>query len=544
MNKEAVPPLFSLAYTSARPGMIKGIVDHWNKLSALRNHEWVMSVDEGDEASLRAARQAELGATASQPPVCSSFKVVVNRGARTCVAGWNTAAAATAGKIIIAVADDFSPPKSWDTLLLGAGPKGWEDGEHVVHINDGYVQSLCTLAILTRKRYDKLGYLFYPKYLSLFCDTEFGEVAVRDGVVIEAMHLLFEHMHPDCKKRPRDNVDLKHASRERWEQGETLFQYRQRQGFPIDDGPKAVKAPAIAPKADKRRNFAAYMQVTGDDFCLLEVCRRMQEEGVKDIFWAEPDQYWSGEALEPGRKAELDAVAVQAREAGLNLRRRAFSVQGNRMPGDSRITVETHVRNESLDWVRKEGFKDILIVDGDELWKPGTLSTILPYIEQGHSSVMTYMVPVIGLPGWPVGEAVDTAVVYIGGTSRFKICRSPLGRFIILPSPLVIHFTGTRRTMDETIAKHKRSGHYDDPDYLFDLWIKEVLPRIRPGFTYRWPNGIEGLHFYVKKQIWPRVREWLPDEVSAIPKSLHHYLGGFAANQRLHECTQSRQAGC
>jgi hypothetical protein len=771
MNSETVPT-FSLAYTSVRPAFIPQVVHMWTSRAAKPlDIEWCIAVDDGDTAAMTAA--ASCSALALPPePKCRAVRVMVNNGPKTCVAGWNMAAATTTGKIIIAVADDFNPPHHWDSLLLSLSPRGWENAEHVVHINDGYVQSLCTLAILTRKRYERFGYLWYPKYESMFClhpktqvymgdyslrmasevvpghivigvekrlgkkgtaqarehlvrtpvemvssriaerfeittssgsrlcctedhlwgyyadgkltnygaakigrkltkvldclpeaprgterqrgwlagifdggghfpvitqspsknpevcteieialkalglgytthdfvqrgfvqrvftltggrqayfqflnwinpvkrsgkavdtrmltsrfavpdaivdikpigrgqvvclttgtknfiadgflshncDTEFGEVAIRDGVVIEAMHLLFEHLHPDCGKRQRDQQDMKHASSTRWQMGETLFNYRRMQGFPIDDGPKAVKAPTIQPKASTAEGFCAYMQVTRDDLCLLEVCWRMKEEGVSDIFWAEPDEYWSGEPLEPYCAMELEATALEVRKIGINLRRRTFSVKSNRMPGDSRIAVETRVRNDSLHWIRSEGFKKILIVDGDELWKPGTLAAIKPYVDQGHSSVMTYMVPVIGLPGWPVGEAVDTAVVYIGGTSLFKCCRSPLGKFVILPSPLVIHFTGTRRTLEETIRKHTRSGHYDDPDYLFDLWIKDVLPNIKPGWAYRWPNGIEGLHMFTQKQIWPRCREWLPDELAAIPESLHAYLGGL-----------------
>ena len=67
----------------------------------------------------------------------------------------------------------------------------------------------------------------------MFCDTEFTDVAYRYGVVIEAMHLLFEHLHPDCNKRSRDSNDVHHASKERWNSGETLYNSRKLHGFPI-----------------------------------------------------------------------------------------------------------------------------------------------------------------------------------------------------------------------------------------------------------------------------------------------------------------------
>ncbi len=519
-------PLFSLAYTSVRPGLMPLVVSTWTDRALNRDVwglEWVLAVDEGDAASLAAANELA--------KKYDRFTVVVNTGPKNSVAGWNLAAAKTTGKIIIAVADDFVPPDGWDRLLISLKPESWPDEDRVIHINDGYVQTLCTLAILTRKRYERYGYLWYPKYESMFCDTEFSEVAQRDGVTIEAMHLLFEHKHPDCNKRPRDAADLKHASNTRWKTGEQLFNFRRSQGFPLDDGPKAVKVtgPALAPRVENK--YCVYMQVTQDDLCLFEVCSRMKEEGATDIFWAEPNEYWSGEPI-PGEKLdELDNVADRVRSIGINLRRKEFSPSENRLPGDSRITVETRIRNDSLRWIRDQGFKHILVVDGDELWKPGTFNMIRPHIEQGQTAIATYMVPVIGCPGWPVGEAVDTAVVYVGGTVIFKCCRSPLGRFVIVPSAQVIHFTGTRRTLPETIEKHKRSGHYDDPDYLFDLWLKDVLPNIRPGWDYLWPNGIRGLHMYQPKQIWKRVREWLPDEISAMPKTIHRYLGGIAASK-------------
>jgi hypothetical protein len=522
---EIIRPTFSLCFTSVRPQFIPQVVALWNgrsKLYATHPIEWVIAVDAGDMASLAAAQSCAGTGEHARHQV---FKVVVNNGPKNCVAGWNLAAEHSTGKVIIAVADDFIPPVDWDSQLLSVQPASWIDEDRVIHVNDGYVRTLCTLAILTRKRYEKYGYLWYPKYESLFCDTEFSDVANRDGVIIEAMHLLFEHAHPDCNKRQRDNNDMVHASQARWNSGEQLFNFRRVQGFPLDDGPKAVKTPVSSPKDDGSLKFAVYMQVTQDDISLFDICVRMLEEGVRDIFWAEPDEYWSGDALPAECAAELDAVAERVRNAGINLRRRVFKPRQERMPGDTRITVETRVRNESLRWIRGEGFKHILIVDGDELWKKGTLNAIRPYIQQGHTAVATYMVPVIGFPGWPVGEATDTAVVYIGGSAIFRCCRSPLGRNIILPSAQVIHFTGTRRNMEETVLKHTRSGHYDDPDYLFDTWIKEVLPNIKPGWDYLWPNGVRGLHMFQPKQIWPRVRNWLSEELDSIPEGIRKYIG-------------------
>lgn len=515
---ETTVPLFSLVYTSVRPKVIPQIVELWNSRSKLHDIEWCIATDAGDNESFLAANSATHAAVFEKK--CRSAHVTINNGPKNCNAGWNAAAEISTGKIIIAVADDFTPPQNWDELLLSLEPKTWPDEDRVIHTNDGYVRDLCTLAILTRTRYDKFGYLWYPKYQSMFNDTEFTEVAYRDGAVIEAMHLLFEHMHPDCGKRERDDIDRAHASKERWNAGEMLFKFRKARDFPLDDGPKAPKyTPEVEakPEIQKTDRFVAYMQVVKDDLCLLEVCQRLAEEGVTDFFFAQPNEYWSGEIVEDVYKAEVDTVAEQVRALGHTVQQKVFDVKKYRFAGDDRLTVETRVRNDSLAWIREHGYHKILIVDGDELWMRGTLEMLQPYIEQGHHVISTYMIPVIGLPGYPIEFAKDLAVVYIGGNITFKSCRTPTVRQTVIPFPRIYHFTGTRRTMEDTILKHRRGGHYDDPDYDFEGWLKDILPNVHAG--------MKNAHMYKKYQIWPAVRAWRKSElIQHIPQTLHAYL--------------------
>src|SRR6266446_4115607 len=110
-------PTFSLAYTSVRPLMIPRIAQIWRDRAKDKNFELVVSVDEGDAECLKSAKGVEA--------VHPGTKVIVNVGQRTSTAGWNAAAAATTGKVIICVADDFMPPFEWDRLLLELKPKGW-----------------------------------------------------------------------------------------------------------------------------------------------------------------------------------------------------------------------------------------------------------------------------------------------------------------------------------------------------------------------------------------------------------------------------------
>lgn len=513
---------FSLVYTSVRSQLIQPVLEDWARKAANpEDVEIILTVDANDAKSIEVAKKL-----AEQPPdrLLGTYQWFIQENAPfNCVKGWNLAAAKSTGKVIVQVTDDIVPPDGWDAKLRALQPSDWMDRETVVHVEDGYVHDIMVLAIITRKRYERFHYFFYPDYQSLFCDTELTEVAYRDGVVLIAKHLLFEHQHPDANKRARDAVDLVHASKERWTCGETLFYHRRSKGFPIDVGPNATQA---AKDAVPELKFCVYTQATRNDFCLYEVCKRMMEEGVNDFFFSVPDEYWSGRPTSKEQIEEIRQIAARVKNEGANTEVLVHKVRTYRFPGDTRLRVETRVRNDAMAYIRRKGWEHVLIVDGDELWRRDSLAFVRRILLEWHpNSINCRMVPVIGLPGYPIDGATDVAVIYMNSKVPFQECRTPIGDQFRLQMPMVIHFTGTRRTMEEIILKHTDSGHFDDPDYDFQTWLDKVLPNIRPGWNYTWPNGLQGLHFYKKYQIWPSVRHWMADELAEIPKSLHKYLG-------------------
>lgn len=748
-------PTFSLAYTSCRANSIANVVAIWRSRAANPHGvEVVIAVDEGDDAALAAAKS-----------VPDAKVLIQDESPFNCVKGWNLAAAHTTGKVIIGVSDDFMPPERWDDDLLSLERGTWLDKPTVVHVNDGFVQEICTQAIITRARYDQFGYLYYPQYESMFCldpdsrvymrdysfkkivdivpgdqvigverkhgkrgggkqkrdfmceaevtavhtriadrvkvtlesgkelictpdhrwayysggrpseygipkmgrklvkmfdvpgppppglewelgwlagmfdgegcfplitqspihnpavsakleavlrkvgfdfstkevrtrghlqnhytinggrnsylkflnwlnpvkrvtkqsdkrmlssrfgqkdpivsvepigkgqvvclttttgnfvaegylshncDTELTEVANRDGVMLEAMHLLFEHMHCDNGKRPRDQHDNAHSSQARWDFGEQLFNFRKSMGFPLDDGPLAngdseVEVPREATKDD----FAVYIQATKDDFCLFEVCKRLIDEGVTTFFFSIPDKYWSGKVTPQADIDEVMAVANALEGIGAkNVYKRMFNVDSYTAPGDNRIMVETKLRNDALKWIRSNGFQHILVVDGDELWSHGLVQNVLDVVNRSKpTSISCQMIPTIGLPGYPIANAHDRATIYIGGGETFRSCRGPYSQAYMLNGIYVVHFTATRKTMEEIIEKHRASGHYDDPEYDFEGWIANVLPNVTAG--------MRNVHMYTRYQVWPLVRNWRASELETMPDSIKPYL--------------------
>lgn len=506
-------PKFTLCYTTVRGHFIKEVVDKWmTRASRPKLINWSITTDANKPDVLQIAEK-----------VVEGLKVEASVGTvtdlpGTCVKGWNLAAEIEhahggLGHIIIAVADDFDPPHGWDDQLVTVDSPGWWNEDRVVHVGDGYNPDIFTLAILTRKRYERFGYIFYPGYESMFCDTEFTYVAHADRVVIQATHLVFEHLHPDCGKRQRDETDLNHSNRQRYAVGEMLFKYRQSAGFPIDMGPRFDDSKVTA------KEMAAYIQATKNDFCLFEVCERLYEEGIRAFFFYVPNEYWSGRTTPSSDSDQVVEVVMALKDAfrDIEVHWKIFDIQKHRAPGRTRIMVETHARNEALEWIRGYDFKHIVIADGDELWRRGLLAELIDVINDFKPiCVYTGMVPVVGLPGYPVEGAVDKASIYVNKDAKFQECRGTFGSKYELKGHKIFHFTATRRSMDEIIQKNRESGHYDDPNYDFEGWIKNVLPHIKPGMT--------NVHMYKPYNPWKLVREWDLEEMKEVPKSLHPYL--------------------
>jgi glycosyltransferase involved in cell wall biosynthesis len=193
--------------------------------------EVIIAVDGDDQKSIDSAHKCQESLKTQNIPC----KVVIQHDSPgNCVKGWNLAAENASGKVLIAISDDFYPIRYWDQRILTISDPEWINRRHVVMVNDGYIKDLCTLTIVTKVRYDELGYLFYPKYESMYCDTELTHHAVQDGIMIKALHLVFSHYHPDNNMRRKDAVDMAHSNSDRYTSGQILFARRQAQGFPQD----------------------------------------------------------------------------------------------------------------------------------------------------------------------------------------------------------------------------------------------------------------------------------------------------------------------
>jgi hypothetical protein len=160
---------------------------------------------------------------------------VINGGRQCSVDGWNAAAAASTGRVLILNADDFFPPANWDLELRRViGSRNPLTDEFVIHVSTGNPRDkdLISLGILSRARYERLGYALHPSYESVYSDDEFSEHAYKDGCVIDARHLVFEHRHPGMGKAADDAVYQWQNRREAYESGKANLERRRKEGFP------------------------------------------------------------------------------------------------------------------------------------------------------------------------------------------------------------------------------------------------------------------------------------------------------------------------
>lgn len=144
-----------------------------------------------------------------------------------CARAWNEGAKASTGHILIQLSDDWMPPKGWDTII--SQRIGDFNKPAILAISDGHRKDrLLCMAIMTRARYLEQGYMFHPRFLSVYSDDFFTEMAYREpGLVIEAKDIVIEHQHPGHGFGKVDTVMAISNSKDRYRHGkETLEMLR------------------------------------------------------------------------------------------------------------------------------------------------------------------------------------------------------------------------------------------------------------------------------------------------------------------------------
>lgn len=216
--------MISLLHTTRRPEAAKRCQELWlSRADNTTNIEIVTAVDADDVAS----QQAFPNAIIVQKP-------------NGCCAGFNAAAAASVGDILVLLDDDWEPPHGWDEIIVSR-----LGGGDVLFVGDKHRKDdLICHPIITRRFYEEMGYFLHPSFKSVYCDNFFTLQAKARGFV-DATDVEFLHANPSQGYGTEDAVARASNSPERYVHGEAAFKRLTEEnmviGFTACDRPEWLK---------------------------------------------------------------------------------------------------------------------------------------------------------------------------------------------------------------------------------------------------------------------------------------------------------------
>jgi len=226
----AGPQTISMIHaTRGRPELSREAYELW-MAAASGEHtlEYILSVDDDDPT---------MEDTSGWP---DTVKVIRgdNRGN---VDAYNRGVWSSAGKVIVQVHDDVKPPQDWDLLIVDR--LGDLDAPALLQVDDGNPVNpgkpyLVTIAIMTRAYALRVGGLWNPGYVSIYCDDDLSLKALQDGVFIKAPEIKFDHKWGGADGDETYRRSYRPAN---WKTGEALLEKRKAAGFPDCAWPEVVE---------------------------------------------------------------------------------------------------------------------------------------------------------------------------------------------------------------------------------------------------------------------------------------------------------------
>lgn len=201
-----------------RPDQASETAKQWlsNMFSVLNLADYTLSIDSTD-SKLKDYKENFI----------EGFNVIISDN-NNVVEAANIGAKHCKGDILVLVSDDFECYPDWDIDLINHFT---EHKNNVLKTNDGLQGWIVTLPIMDREYYESCGYIYYPEYKHMFCDTEMTHKAELGGKLHKRMDLLFKHNHYTQGETKKDEVNDK--ANATWEHGEKIYLERVKNCFGI-----------------------------------------------------------------------------------------------------------------------------------------------------------------------------------------------------------------------------------------------------------------------------------------------------------------------
>jgi hypothetical protein len=274
---------FSIIHPSIRPKKWREIYDAWIAAAErLGNVEYILAVDatwgfdqqevNGQLADYTWARD-DHGSTFT-----ATNKLIYTKG--NYVQSVNEAAKAATGDVLVVIADDIWSAKGWDRIFREAAEGAMLNldaalqfpKEFAIWVNNGWNEQgrgIMAMPVLSRSRFERLGYVYFPGYESMWADNDLAHHVMLDAKkglcsLIKLEEPVFEHKHPSFDGSvPVDDQYRKQNRVEAYNLGQRLFQKRKALGF----GEGAL------PEETTKQNRKIAICVAGDSFPISWVAR-------------------------------------------------------------------------------------------------------------------------------------------------------------------------------------------------------------------------------------------------------------------------------
>lgn len=187
---------------------------------AVLSWQMIVSVDADDDATMLSE---ELKAIQRDSRVTVKFGLSKNK-----IDAINRDVPKTGWDILVNLSDDqVFTRKGFDKLIsehCGA--------DTFLHLPDGYVnERLATMSIMGYDYYKRFGYIYHPDYVSLWCDNESMDEAIRLGCYKYVAEQIFIHEHPAWTGEKPDEQLIK--TQNYYRQDERTYRKRKSLGFPL-----------------------------------------------------------------------------------------------------------------------------------------------------------------------------------------------------------------------------------------------------------------------------------------------------------------------
>lgn len=188
---------FSIIHPSRkRPKRSFETVDCWLNSAVSKDIEVIISIDETETYKDRYWQY--YGSK-------SNCRLIV-RDNRCAVDAINNAAKEATGDILIVVSDDTDCKYKWDQDIIQA-THGKED--FVLKVYDGIQNWMVTMPVMDRKYYERFGYIYYPEFKHMFCDTFLTHQADALKKIIWRNDITIRHNHYSVTKSQKDETTFK-----------------------------------------------------------------------------------------------------------------------------------------------------------------------------------------------------------------------------------------------------------------------------------------------------------------------------------------------